>query len=157
LAKVQKIKSANNLMIKIDYPIPKFRTKAEAGKDWIFDEIRKRWIQITPEEWVRQNFLQWMIQTKKIPASLIAVEKEIKVGELRKRCDIVVFKSAVPWIIVECKEMEVKLDEAVIKQILNYNISLRVQFLIITNGTDTFAFELKNDGIQMLSEIPDFV
>lgn len=143
-------------MIKIDYPNPQFRTKTEDGKDWIFDEFRKRWIQITPEEWVRQNFLQWLVQIKKIPASLIAVEKEIKVGELRKRCDIVVYRSSMPWLIVECKEMEVKLDEAVIKQILNYNISLRVQYLIITNGSDTFAFELKNGTIQMLTEIPDF-
>jgi hypothetical protein len=157
LAKVQKIKSANNLMIKIDYPTPKFRTKVEDGKDWIFDEIRKRWIQITPEEWVRQNFMQWLIQSKGIPAPLIAIEKEIKVGELRKRCDIVVYKSSIPWMIVECKEMEVKLDEPVIKQILNYNISLRVQYLIITNGSDTFAFELKNGSILMLNEIPDFV
>jgi hypothetical protein len=144
-------------MIKIDYPNPKFRIKTEADKDWIFDEIRKKWIHITPEEWVRQNFLKWLIQTKGIPASLIAVEKEIKLGELKKRCDIVVYKSAIPWMIVECKEMEVKLDEAVIKQILNYNISLRVQFLIITNGSDTFAFELKNEEIHLLSEIPDFV
>jgi hypothetical protein len=143
-------------MIKIDYPTPKFRIKTEAGKDWIFDVFRKRWIQITPEEWVRQNFLQWLVQTKGIPASLIAIEKEIKLGELKKRCDIVVYKSSVPWIIVECKEMEVKLDEAVIKQILNYNISLRVQYLIITNGSDTFAFELKDGNIQMLLEIPDF-
>jgi hypothetical protein len=157
LAKIQKIKSATNLMIKIDYPTPNFRTKAEAGKDWIFDGIRKRWIQITPEEWVRQNFLQWLVQEKGVPASLIAVEKEIKMGDLKKRCDIVIYKSSLPWIIVECKEMEVKLDEAVIKQILNYNISLRVQYLIITNGSDTFAFELKDGTIQMLSEIPDFV
>lgn len=143
-------------MIKIDYPEPRFRTKTENGKDWIFDEFRKRWIQISPEEWVRQNFLQWMVQTKKIPASLIAVEKEIRMGELRKRCDIVVYKSSVPWMIVECKEMEVGLDEAVIKQILNYNISLRVQYLIITNGSDTFAFELKDDKMMMLPEIPNF-
>lgn len=144
-------------MIKINYPEPKFRTKKNQGKDWIFDEIRKRWIQITPEEWVRQNFLQWLIQIKLVPASLIAVEKEIRVGELKKRCDIVVYKSSIPWIIVECKEMGIELNEAVIKQILNYNISLRVQYLIITNGTDTFAFELQNGSMQMLYEIPNFI
>jgi hypothetical protein len=143
-------------MIKIDYPSPAFRTKIEDGKDWIFDSFRKSWIQITPEEWVRQNFLQWLVQKKGIPASLIAIEKEIKVGELRKRCDIVIYKSSIPWIIVECKEMEVRLDEAVIKQILNYNISLRVQYLIITNGSDTFAFELKDGSMEMIYEIPDF-
>ena len=143
-------------MIKIDYPAPKFRTKAESGRDWIFDDFRKKWIQISPEEWVRQNFLQWLVQTKKIPASLIAVEKEIKLGELKKRCDIIIYKQSIPWMIVECKETEVKLDEAVIKQILNYNISLRVQFLVITNGTDTFAFELKDGKMQVLQEIPNF-
>jgi hypothetical protein len=156
LAKVQKIKAANKPMIKIEYPEPRFRTKNENGKDWIWDEFRKRWIQISPEEWVRQNFLQWLVQIKKIPASLIAVEKEIRMGELKKRCDIIVYKSSVPWIIVECKEMCVKLDEAVIKQILNYNISLRVQYLVITNGSDTFAFELKEGKMLMLTEIPNF-
>lgn len=143
-------------MIKIEYPAPKFRTKTENGRDWIFDDFRKRWIQISPEEWVRQNFLQWLIQTKNIPASLIAVEKEIKLGELKKRCDIIIYKQSIPWMIVECKEMGVKLDEAIIKQILNYNISLRVQFLVITNGTDTFAFELKEGKMQVLQEIPNF-
>jgi hypothetical protein len=143
-------------MIKIEYPAPNFRTKSEQGKDWIFDAFRKRWIQISPEEWVRQNFLQWLLQTKKIPASLIAVEKEIRLGELKKRCDIVVYKSSIPWMIVECKEMEVTLNEAVIKQILNYNISLRVQYLVITNGSDTFAFELKEGKMFMINEIPNF-
>jgi hypothetical protein len=143
-------------MIKIDYPEPMFRTKKENGKDWIFDEFRKRWIQISPEEWVRQNFLQWLVQIKKIPPSLIAIEKEIRMGELRKRCDIVVYKSSLPWMIIECKEMEVRLEEAVIKQILNYNISLRVQYLIITNGSDTFAFELKDGKMVLLQEIPNF-
>ena len=144
-------------MIKIDFPKPKFRTKSEAGKDWIFDEIRKKWIQITPEEWVRQNFIQWLIQRKKVPSALIAVEKEIKLGELKKRCDIVVYKEVAPWMIIECKEMEVTLDEAVMKQILNYNISLRVPYLIITNGRDTFAFELADGKIQTLHEIPNFM
>lgn len=143
-------------MIKIDYPAPMFRTKTENGKDWIFDVFRKKWIQISPEEWVRQNFLHWLVQTKKIPASLIAVEKEIKLGELKKRCDIIIYKQSIPWMIIECKEMEVKLDDTVIKQILNYNISLRVQFLVITNGTDTFAFELKDGKMQVLQEIPNF-
>jgi len=143
-------------MIKIEYPEPRFRTRSEGNKDYIFDEFRKRWIQISPEEWVRQNFLQWLVQIKKIPASLIAVEKEIRVGELRKRCDIVVYKSAVPWMIIECKESEVQLNEGVIKQILNYNIALRVSYLIITNGTETFAFELKEGKMVLLNEIPDF-
>ncbi|MBY0480807.1 MAG: type I restriction enzyme HsdR N-terminal domain-containing protein [Chitinophagaceae bacterium] len=144
-------------MIKIEYPEPKFRIKSSEEKDWIFDEFRKQWLQITPEEWVRQNFLQYLVQIKKYPASLIAIEKEIRLGELKKRCDIVVYKNAVPWLIVECKEMSVALNEPVLKQILGYNISLQVQYLIITNGTDTFAFEIANEKIQILEQIPDYL
>lgn len=144
-------------MIKIEYPEPKFRIKTSEEKDWIFDEFRKQWLQITPEEWVRQNFLQYLVQIKKYPASLIAIEKEIKLGELKKRCDIVVYKKSIPWLIVECKEMSVKLNEQVLKQILGYNISLQVQYLIITNGTDTFAFEIENEKIKKIDQVPNYL
>jgi hypothetical protein len=116
-------------MIKIEFPTHSYKIKSETGKDVIFDECRKQWMQLTPEEWVRQNFLQYLIQTKRYPSSLIAVEREILLGDLRKRCDIVVFKNAKPWMIIECKEMNAELNEAVIKQILTYNISLQVSYL----------------------------
>jgi hypothetical protein len=141
-------------MIRIDYPQNNFRFKEEAGKEFIFDEVRKQWIKLTPEEWVRQNFLQYLIQIKKYPASLIAVEKEIALGELRKRCDIIIYKNEKPWMIIECKEMNVELNDKVVDQILNYNQSLNVHYLIITNGTEIFGF----DTIQKLSlnSIPDY-
>jgi hypothetical protein len=87
---------------------------------------------------------------------LIAVEREISVGDLKKRCDIVVFKNSKPWMIVECKEMKAALNEAVIKQILNYNISLQVSYLVITNGTSTFALSIDGTQHQWIEEIPDF-
>lgn len=99
-------------MIKIEYPPYQPKIKTENGKEFIFDEFRKRWILLTPEEWVRQNFLQYLTQTKKYPASLIAIEKEIKLGELKKRFDLVVYdRNSKPWMIVECKEMNVALDK----------------------------------------------
>ena len=110
-------------MIKIDYPPYQPKIKKENKKEFIFDEFRKRWVVLTPEEWVRQNFLQYLTLIKKYPASLIAVEKEIKLGELKKRFDIVVYDSHTkPWMIVECKEMNVALDRTVLDQVLRYNI-----------------------------------
>jgi hypothetical protein len=143
-------------MIDIAFPEQRFKIKEEKGRELIFDEIRKQWLLLTPEEWVRQNFLNYLIKVKNYPSSLIAVEREITLGDLKKRCDIVVYKQAKPWMIVECKEMQVKLTEAVLKQILNYNISLDVAFLVITNGRETYGLDLKNNKFEWLNEIPQF-
>ncbi len=143
-------------MIKIEYPPYQPKIKEEAGKEFIFDEIRKRWIMLTPEEWVRQNFLQYLVQIKKYPASLIAVEKEIKLGELKKRFDIVVYDSNTkPWMIVECKEMNIELDRSVLDQVLRYNISLNVPYLIITNGRYCMALKLENNSMNEINALPD--
>ena len=142
-------------MIKIEFPSYQYKIKKEADKEFIFDEVRKQWMVLTPEEWVRQNFLQYLIQVKKYPASLIAVEKELMLGELKKRTDIVVYNAATkPWMIIECKEMNVPLDEKVLQQILRYNISVPVSFLIITNGSYCFGFEKKNNDFIELTALP---
>jgi hypothetical protein len=143
-------------MIKIQYPKFDFRIKKEDEKEWIFDEFRKQWVRLTPEEWVRQNMLQYLLQVKKYPASLIAIEKEIALGELRKRFDIVVYRNAKPWMIIECKEMNVPLSEAVLRQILNYNISVQAEHLLITNGTDNHAFSILNGIAESIHTLPDF-
>ena len=141
-------------MIKIDYPVPAFKIKTESQQEFIFDTNRKKWVLLTPEEWVRQNFLQYLIQTKKYPASLISIEREINVGELKKRYDVLIYKNDKPWMIIECKEMEVTLSEKTILQILNYNQSLDVAFLIITNGKQTFGIETSTK--KYLSIIPEY-
>ncbi len=143
-------------MIQIKFPDHSFKIKEMEGKECIWDEFRKQWIKLTPEEWVRQNLLQYFTQELGIPASLIAVEKEIRLGELKKRFDILVYKDSKPWMMVECKEMDTPINESVLKQVLNYNISLSVQYIVVTNGKSHFAFELKNEKIIELSSIPKF-
>jgi hypothetical protein len=144
------------LMIKIEYPPYQPKIKEEAGKEFIFDEFRKRWAILTPEEWVRQNFLQYLTQIKKYPASLIAIEKEIKLGELKKRFDIVVYdRNSKPWMIVECKEMNVALGKSVLDQVLRYNISLDVPYLVITNGSYCMAMQLAENAMQAIDALPD--
>jgi type I site-specific restriction endonuclease len=142
-------------MIKINYPEYQPKIKKENNKEFIFDEVRKRWVILTPEEWVRQNFLQYLTRVQKYPASLIAIEKEIQLGDLKKRFDIVVYdKVSVPWMIVECKEMAVELDKKVLDQILRYNITLQVPYLIITNGSYCMAFKCERNGLKELSALP---
>ncbi|MEO7531576.1 MAG: type I restriction enzyme HsdR N-terminal domain-containing protein [Sediminibacterium sp.] len=143
-------------MIRITYPKFDFRIKKEEEKEWIFDEIRKQWVRLTPEEWVRQNMLQYLLQVKKYPPSLIAIEKEITVGELRKRFDILIYRKAKPWMIFECKEMNVPLNEATIRQVLNYNITIQADYIVITNGTDNHGFSLITGKAEPILVLPDF-
>lgn len=143
-------------MIKIEYPPYRPKIKNEHDKEFIFDEFRKRWVILTPEEWVRQNFLQYLTRIKKYPASLIAIEKEIKLGELNKRFDIVVYdKETKPRMIIECKEMNVALDKTVFDQVLRYNIALNVPYLVITNGTYCRAFSLQDRHFAEMEMMPD--
>ncbi len=145
-------------MIKIAYPPHPFKIKTEDDKEIIFDEVRKRWTRLTPEEWVRQNFLQYLIQVKKYPASLIAVEREISLGKMKKRFDVLVYDAAhKPWMMVECKSMNVPLDEKVLQQVLRYNMSVPVSYLVITNGSYVAALERKGGEARVLSELPDML
>ncbi len=144
-------------MIKINYPAYQPKIKKEKDKEFIFDVVRKRWIILTPEEWVRQNFLQYIIYVKKYPAALIAIEKEIKLGDLKKRFDIVVYDaSSKPRMIIECKEMNVDLSKKVLDQVLRYNITLQVPYLVITNGSFCIAFKCVNNELKELTELPTF-
>ena len=141
-------------MIKIEYPPYLPKVKTVTGKEYIFDTIRKRWVLLTPEEWVRQNFLQYMIQVKKYPASLIAIEKEIELVDLKKRFDIVLYKNAQPWLIVECKETAVALNRKVLDQVLRYNMSLKLPYLVITNGSYCYAFAVVENKLEEVDELP---
>ena len=144
-------------MIKINYRSDELKLISLEGVEKVFDGIRKRWIILTPEEWVRQNILQYLVYTKQYPASLIAVEKEIMLGELRKRCDIVVYdRHSMPWMIIECKEMNTILDHKVVDQILRYNISLPAQFLVITNGSYCYGFKKERNLFVEIDEFPDY-
>ncbi|MFT3844621.1 MAG: type I restriction enzyme HsdR N-terminal domain-containing protein [Lacibacter sp.] len=143
-------------MIKVDFPEPKFKIKTEDGKEVVFDELRKRWVRLTPEEWVRQNFVQYLVQVKKYAPALIGIEKEISLGELKKRFDVLVFNSDhQPLIMIECKAMDVELTEKVLNQVLRYHVSVPAGYLVITNGTYTYAWHKTNNGLISVNEIPE--
>ncbi len=142
-------------MINISYPEPAFRIKNSGGKELIFDSLRKKWLVLTPEEWVRQNFIEYLIQVKKYPSTLIATEKEIKLGDLNKRFDILIYdKEHKPWMMVECKALEIKLDDDVLQQVLRYNISVPVKYVVITNGNNCYAWLNEAGQLKECLEIP---
>jgi type I site-specific restriction endonuclease len=143
-------------VIKIDYPPYQPKIKSTGGKETIFDELRKKWITLTPEEWVRQNFLQYLIQIKKYPATLIAIEKEIQLNDIKKRFDILVYdKNHQPFMIIECKEMNVPLTEATLQQAMRYNIAINVPYLTVTNGRYCLAWKKINNQLQLIEQLPD--
>ena len=142
-------------MIEIEYPEPAFKVKHQNGVPYIFDVIRKKWLLLQDEEWVRQNFVQYLVQTMQYPASLIALEKEIRLGELKKRFDILVYDSRhKPWMLVECKADKIFLKDEVLNQALRYNIVMPAQFLVITNGKQTYAWEKINGRLQSITKLP---
>ncbi len=143
-------------MIKISYPSYPFKIETREDKEYIFDPLRKKWVRLTPEEWVRQNFLQYLIQVMQYPAALIAIEKEIQIGELKKRFDILVYKDDRPWLLIECKEMNVPISESVMQQLLRYQITVQADYLIVTNGNETRGIGKENDQITTLNAIPSY-
>ena len=128
------------LMQDLNLPIYPINVKTENGKTLILDVIRKKYVIITPEEWVRQHFVHFLISEKKVPATLIAVEKSLRLNRLGKRTDIVVYdKKLQPLLIVECKSPEVKISQETFDQIARYNMTINAHYLIVTNGLQHFT------------------
>ena len=122
-------------MIQLNLPGIEFKARTVANQQQIFDPVRRKYVALTPEEWVRQHFVQYLIAHLKVPMSHIAVEKSLRVNNLAKRADIVIFKGGLkPILAVECKAPSVEINEEVFYQVLRYNMALRVDYLVLTNG-----------------------
>ena len=136
-----------------------FNTITEDNKTKVFDPIRKIFCALTPEEEVRQKMLYYLVEVKKYPAGLIAVEYSIKVNALPKRCDIVVFnKDAKPKMIVECKAESVAITQKVLDQAIRYYSGLNAEYLVLTNGKTMFCYhiDIENKKQETLNELPVF-
>ena len=143
-------------MIKIIYPDKKPAVKIDGTNELIFCIVRKRWMLISPEEWVRQNLLLYLTEVLGYPASLIAVEKQLQLGELNKRFDIVLYKNDVPHVLIECKEMNVPITQKTLDQVMRYNISLRAGYFVVTNGSSCYGFRIGAESFTQISTFPAF-
>lgn len=154
------MKNFNPTAIFVNYPQHQHKIRElERKKEEIWDDVRRIWVSLTPEEWVRQNFLQFLIQVQKYPASYVSIEKKIQLGDVKKRFDILVYnKAVVPWLMVECKATDVQLDKKVLNQVLNYNMAVPVPYLIITNGHYCYGYrrDENNINLQPLEVLPEY-
>lgn len=146
-------------MQKLNLPSYIFKLKSEADKTYIFDRFRKKMIFLTPEEWVRQHVAMFLSVEKKYPTSLIAIEKQLFINNLKKRTDIIVFNSSgKPDIIVECKAPSVKITQETFDQIARYNLKIKANYLFVTNGIEHFycKMDFENEAFIFLKELPNY-
>lgn len=143
---------------KLNFPEVEFRfQKNEKGTLQLFDVIRKKFVDATPEEWVRQHIIHFLIEHKQVPASMISVEKQLVLNKTKRRTDIVIFNMQLkPLLIIECKAPEVKIDQLTINQALRYNIELQVPTIFLSNGLQHIFLKLDIEGPKILKDIPDY-
>ncbi len=140
-----------NLALK--YPLFNTKLKKQKNQTFIFDEVRKKWLLLTPEEWVRQHLIHYLILEKKYPVSLISIEKEIILNDLKKRYDIVIYnKQLIPVVVIECKAPYIELDKNVVEQALRYNLIIKAKYLMISNGVSDVTFNSLNQAVSL----PDY-
>ncbi|NQX80984.1 MAG: type I restriction enzyme HsdR N-terminal domain-containing protein [Flavobacteriaceae bacterium] len=144
----------------LNLPSYEFKVKYRENKQLIFDPIRKKYLVLTPEEWVRQHFVNYLIKHKKYPATLIGLEKKVMLNGMLRRTDILVFnKRAEPYIIVECKAPSVNIDQKTFDQVARYNAKLNAKYIIVTNGLVHYycIVDSKSEKYVFLREIPDYI
>ncbi len=140
-------------------PTYSFKIKSEEGRSLIFDPFRKKFVRLTPEEWVRMNFAMFLVEDRGFPAGRMVIEQSLKFNQLSKRCDILVYNREMdPLIMVECKAPEVKIGKGVFDQISMYNLTFRVKYLIVTNGLENYfcRINFEDRNIEFLDRIPDY-
>jgi hypothetical protein len=146
-------------MLKLSFPNYEFRIKKIDEKRFIFDEIRKKYIELTAEEWVRQNCIKFLINEKKYKSQLIAVEKKIILNNLTKRFDIIAYdNNGDPNLLVECKAPNIAINQETFDQILSYNRVINSKYLMITNGIIHYYCKIDNidNKINFLKDIPNY-
>lgn len=147
-------------MQELNFPKFSFRFKSNENKVSIFDEIRKKFIVLQPEEWVRQHCVKYLIEEKNYPKSLINVEKVLKVNRLTKRYDIVVYNpDGSIHIIVECKSHKININQDTFDQIARYNLTLNASYLMVTNGINHYycVMDHENERYEFLRDIPNYI
>jgi hypothetical protein len=146
-------------MNRLNLPPVEFKIKKASGKHFILDQIRKKYVALTPEEWVRQNFVHHLINDLKYPKSLFKVESGLKFNKLQKRSDILVHdREGKPWMLVECKSPDIKLTQKAFNQIAVYNMTIGAKYLAVTNGMVHFCCLTKSIGEEavFLDSFPSF-
>tara|TARA_Y100000589_G_scaffold295780_1_gene302452 strand:+ start:2496 stop:2939 length:444 start_codon:yes stop_codon:yes gene_type:complete len=141
----------------LNFPKYSFRfKKSRKNQVLIFDQVRKKWLALTPEEWVRQNIISHLIDFYRYPSTVFKIETGLSVNQNKRRSDVLVYKDSKPFVLVECKSPSVDLTEEVLDQALNYNIVYKCPFVILTNGRIHKTIYIDQDSIQYLKYFPNY-
>jgi virulence-associated protein VagC len=133
----------------LNLPQYSFKITGKEGNEMILDPVRRKYVKLTPEEWVRQNFIQYLINEGKYPAGLLGIEVLFRFNKLRRRVDILVHnRTGEPVLIVECKSPDVKIDEVVFEQIVTYNMKFKVPYIVVTNGLHHYACKIYHEEMR---------
>lgn len=145
------------LMQKLNLPDYQFQIKTSGQSKQIFDKLRSKYVALTPEEWVRQNFILFLIEEKKYPAGLFSVERGIKLNQMSKRTDLVIYdRERKPWMLVEFKSYDVPVTQEVFYQAARYNMVHNVPFMVVTNGMEHFCCKMTAESFEFMDDLPEF-
>jgi len=146
-------------MLQLNLPEYNFRIKKQDDKLLIFDTQRKRYVSLTPEEWVRQHFIRFLIEEKGYPAAYLAIEKQLNMNGMKKRCDAILYNDhALPVLIIELKAPTVPITQTTFDQVAVYNAKLKVDFFMISNGIEHYCCKVdtNNSRYEFFPELPDY-
>ncbi len=144
-------------MIELNLPAHYFKIRTDGQSKQIFDELRKKYVALTPEEWVRQHFIMFLINEKKYPASLFAVEKQHTLNDLQKRTDLIVYtRDLKPWMLCEFKAHDVEITQEVFYQAARYNLKFEAPYIVVTNGIEHFCCQRVGEKFEFTDDLPEY-
>jgi len=146
-------------MTRLNLPAVDFKVKKSDGKVWIFDGVRKKYVVLTPEEWVRQHFVNYLIEVHDYPRSLFRIEGSLTYNTLQKRSDILIYdRAGKPWLLIECKSPSIKLTQRAFNQVAIYNMTVGAPYVAVTNGMVHYCWlaPTPSDKGKFLEDFPVF-
>ena len=144
-------------LVKLNFPAYSFSYREERGRSLIFDKVRKQYVVLSPEEWVRQHVIRYLQEEKGYPTGLLSVEGSLNLFRTKKRYDVAAFdREGKPMVIVECKSPQVKLNQGVVDQVVRYNLRVKAPFLFVTNGMIHLFLKKEGEFYKQVPELPDY-
>jgi type I site-specific restriction endonuclease len=143
---------------KLNFPNAEFRFQKKSDRNvFVFDIVRKKFIKLNPEEWVRQHIIHFLVSYKSVPISKLSIEKQLVLNNTKRRTDIVIYdKGIAPLVLIECKAYDVELNQNVIDQALRYNLELKVPFVFLSNGLQHFFIKTVSNNFEQLNDFPEY-
>ncbi len=145
-------------LIPLSLPKPQLKLARNGSKLLVWDDIRRKYLQLTPEEWVRQHLVHYLVNYRKFPRSSITLESSFQLNKKSQRTDILIYKNLLPWLLIECKAPQLLLSQKTFDQATRYNLHYKTPYLIVSNGLQHFVVKMKHGEkkCELLDDLPDY-